>query len=217
MPGENSPTAPSVFAAAMSGALAEARTCLVGEIVTYDAATQKATVKIVNREIAEDENGERVTEPGPILADVPIQFLGAGVGNDAWRITWPVRPGDKVRVEFLSSSHDNWFARGGSDVDPEDDRHHSLNDAIGVTGVHCFAEIPTDAPLDALVIHGDAIKLGSSGASELVAWQSALEGLADVFANWTPVSMDGGAALKALLTTLISSGWPQGSTKVKAE
>lgn len=198
-------TASAVFGGAIEAALAEAKTCLVGEVVSYDETVQKAVIRIVTRTRYTDEDGETQTRQGPTLSDVPIQFPGGGVGADAWRITWPIVPGTKVRVEFTSASIDRWLALGGHDVDPEDDRHHDINDAIAVPGVHSYAEVPTDAPLDALVIHGAAIKLGASDATDPVARRSDLVAL---HAKIT-AAVDGvgyGSALKASMS--VAPVWP---------
>lgn len=55
------------------------------------------------------------------------------------------------------------------------------------------------------------------GTAKLLALLEDLQELADVFDNWTPAAGDGGAALKTLLTTLLGSGWPRGTTKLKGE
>lgn len=55
------------------------------------------------------------------------------------------------------------------------------------------------------------------GVAGFLCTASDMQQLADVFSNWTPVANDGGAALKSLLTTLIGTGWPRGTSKLKAE
>lgn len=64
---------------------------------------------------------------------------------------------------------------------------------------------------------GGKVVLGGADATEAVAFHSAIEALKEVLDAWVPVAMDGGAALKTLLTALIESGWPRGSTKVVIE
>lgn len=56
-----------------------------------------------------------------------------------------------------------------------------------------------------------------SGSAELLATKQDLLDLAQVFTNWVVAPMDGGGALKTLLTSLISGGWPAGTSKFKAE
>jgi hypothetical protein len=67
------------------------------------------------------------------------------------------------------------------------------------------------------------IKLGSSNATDFVALSSLVNNdftlLSAAFSTWAPVPLDGGAALKAVLSTLIGTGWPfsVAATKVRAE
>lgn len=65
--------------------------------------------------------------------------------------------------------------------------------------------------------NGEVHVTDSSGAAVPLATLESMEALADVFDSWTPVPMDGGAALKALLTTLINTGWPTGTTVLKGK
>jgi hypothetical protein len=68
-----------------------------------------------------------------------------------------------------------------------------------------------------VTVSAAAILLGSDAATERVAFQSALEQLADVLGTWVVAPTDGGGALKTLLTALMQTGWPVGATKTKAE
>lgn len=56
-----------------------------------------------------------------------------------------------------------------------------------------------------------------AGVAESLSKHSDLTALAGVLDDWTPVANDGGAALKALLDALIGSGWPFGTSKLKAQ
>ena len=72
------------------------------------------------------------------------------------------------------------------------------------------------------IVAGTEVRAGSSSATDFVALAQLvldrLNALKTAFSNWTVVPNDGGAALKTLLTNLISAGWPQSvaATKVKA-
>lgn len=59
----------------------------------------------------------------------------------------------------------------------------------------------------------------STGTAVALATLADLQALIDIFVNWTPVPMDGGAALKAAITAYISahSTWPVGTKKLKGE
>lgn len=64
---------------------------------------------------------------------------------------------------------------------------------------------------DEVVVHD-----GSGGAGTLATHQDLLD-LKDAINGWTPVANDGGAALKAALTSLFSDGWPHGTTVLKGK
>lgn len=204
-----------VMALAMEGLLDEIRTSQPGRVTAYDAAKQRASVQPTVKRAHINEDEERVVELQPELHGVPVMFLGPPRA----RITWPVEPGDLCLLVHLDVSVRRLLASGG-DVDPGDDRRHDLNDAVAIVGWHNFKSVPTTAPTDAIVFHcgnGVEVRIGGDDASEAAAFHSAIVALRDVFDAWTPVATDGGGALKTLLTTLISSGWPQGATKVKVK
>jgi hypothetical protein len=56
-----------------------------------------------------------------------------------------------------------------------------------------------------------------AGAAVALCKHSDMVSLKTQFANWIVVPNDGGGALKTLLTTLIGTGWPFGTTKLKGE
>jgi hypothetical protein len=196
------------------------RVMLPGRITTYDPVKQRASVQplVKHRHVAED--GETiVAEVLPVIHDCPVVFCGTSRG----RITWPVAAGDTCEIRFASSSISSWVASGGI-VDPGDDRHHDLSDAVVFVGLHDFAHVPTDAPTDALVVHatgGTVIKLGSSSASQAVVVQSALGDFMAALAAAIPGAGVGAGALTSLQTQLGllngGTGWKARTSKVKAE
>lgn len=188
------------------------RVALPARVTAYDPARQCVDAQPLVYQAYADEGAVRRPERLPIVTDIPVVFPGSG----PFRITFPVVAGDIVLLVFASSSIARWKVTG-REGDPGDDRHHRLSDAIAIPGLASLASQPTEAPTDALVVHGDEVRLGGPDATEEVAWHSALVALKDVFDAWVVAPTDGGGALKTLLTTLISGGWPQGATKVKAE
>lgn len=143
---------------------------LPGKIISYDATKQSAVVQplLKYRHLAED--GQTiVAEDLPQIHNCPVVFMGPARG----RMTWPVAAGDICEIRFSSASLARWVAMApGPTVDPGDDRRHDLADAVCCVGLHSPASPPTDAPIDAIVLHADLagsgirIKLGSSGASQ---------------------------------------------------
>lgn len=64
-----------------------------------------------------------------------------------------------------------------------------------------------------IFIRGDMTQIGTDAGSKALAYLEAVTALKAIFDGWTPVPMDGGAALK----TALSSWNPAGTTKLKAE
>ncbi len=88
-----------------------------GEIVDYDAAKGTATVKPLYKPL---HNGKPVDMPN--LLEVPVRFQRGGKGA----ITFPVQPGDKVRLSPGMRSGENYHADG--DGAPSDARSFNLSD-----------------------------------------------------------------------------------------
>ncbi len=105
----------------------------VGIIDSFDAATQKASVRIAVL---------RVVPTGqiayPLLTDCPVYFPR---GGDAY-MTFPVSAGDPCLVLFNDRDLDNWFTTGNV-VAPNSQRAHSLSDGLVLVGIRNLA---TPAP-----------------------------------------------------------------------
>ncbi len=184
------------------------RVSLPGRIVSYDPRLQRADVQPLIMDGYEDEDGSRVSEALPIVTDVPVCFPGGG----GYRITFPIKAGDTVELRFMSSSIARWKRTGGL-VDPADDRRHALPDAIAIPALHDYAHVPTAAPIDALVVHGESIKLGGPAATDRVARQSDLEALRNIIGGVG----DSAGANAALSTALEAASWPNCTSKVRTE
>lgn len=194
----------ALFGESMS---ARMRTSLPGEITAYDSDTQKASVRALVKDGHVDASERRIAKSIPEIHSVPVMFLGPPRA----RITWPVRVGDLCLILFSSSAIARWLEVGG-EVDPGDDRHHDINDAIAVVGLHNFDDVPTEAPTDAIVFHCDGVKVklgGQSGTSPIVV-QSALDDFMDALtlAIATPDASGALSLLKAQLDLLnAGTGW----------
>jgi hypothetical protein len=157
---DTKPTLASVLNRAIAGALDDVRVALPGRVVRYDAAKQRVDVQPLVKDGYENESGARVAERLPVVSDVPVIFPGSGL----FRITFPVKEGDTVLLVFASSSLARWKATG-SEVDPGDDRHHTLADAIAIPGL--LAKPGTAAPTDAIEIHSTS-EIRCGGTQPLV-------------------------------------------------
>jgi Phage protein Gp138 N-terminal domain len=197
------------------------RVMLPGVILSYNETTQKAVVQPLIKHRHVDEEGNEVPEDLPAIHECPVVFCG----NARGRITWPVAAGDTCEIRFASSSIARWAQVGGS-VDPGDDRHHDLSDAVCFVGLHDFSNVPTDAPTDAIVLHandGTTIKLGSSGAADPVALKSDLDafvGGLDARIVFLTGGLPGTAAELAIIQAVrdaLPLGFPTCAQKVTAE
>lgn len=97
----------------------------VGEIVSFDPATQTAEVKVKMSFIL---NGE--IKEYPLLLDCPCIILSGGQGA----ITFPVSKGDSCLVLFNDRDMDNWYS-GGQTMPPRTERLHDFSDAIALVGL----------------------------------------------------------------------------------
>lgn len=197
--------------------LTDVNVAIPARVESYDPTTQRCSAQPLIRRAYADESGERVAERLPVVNEVPVVFPGAG----SYSITWPLAKGDTVLLIFSQASIDKWLSRG-DDVDPLDDRRHSLNDAVAIPGLRHRAE-PSNgggggaAAPAAMVFTADEIRLGSTAASDRVARESDLQQLRDII-DAALTGSGFGADLQARLATHHSgAGWPDCSSNVTSE
>lgn len=199
-----------------------------GVVESYDSELQEAQVQLVPRNVYVDATGTRQTERRAQLLDVPV-FLPQSGGRG---VTFGVSPGDFVLVLFLDQAAEGWFRVGGSDVDPGDDRRHSMSDAVAVVGLSPRPSRLDAPPQNTVVQDPSKVQLGSKSASHAVLtdadasyWNAAL---AAAIASLTPPDGPDSSnplapaallALATLQTALSAPGvfWGRGSDKVKAD
>lgn len=161
-------------------ALASLRTCMVGRVVRYDADAQQVDVQPLVKDWYTDEEGARVVEAVPVIANVPVQFLTAG----GFTFTVPIVASDTNgtigTLWFAERSLDRWLAGTGGTVDPEVYLRHALTDGIFMPGVSPFgAPMSVAPPTDhatagsitgkRLHFHESLIIAGDSAAAQFMA------------------------------------------------
>lgn len=220
------PSLASVILAAIESRVGQIYTALPGRVTSYDASDRSANVQLIIRDAYTDEQGVRQTEQYPLLQHVPVMFPGSG----PYSITWPIAVDDTVLVVFSHSSLDRWLANGGDDVDPADDRRHTLSDAVAIPGLRDFTT-PVDsgtASTDAMTLTAGDLRLGGSGVTALnqVVIQQALEDFKTALDNAIAdpaVSGDASASLalntlwNKLLALNAGTGWLAMTTVTKAK
>lgn len=190
--------------------LADLHTALPARVETYDASTQMCSAQplVKRRHVAED--GTVTTESHPVIPMVPVMFMSAG----AYSITFPIAKGDTVLLIVASTSLDRWL-QSGREVDPADDRHHAITDAVAYPGLRSKRDALSGVPSDAMVLTGPTVRIGSSSASDPAVGQSAL----DAFKTIAGTVTDTAGAIAALVAALDLAGWPGNvvSSKVRVE
>lgn len=172
----------SVAAEVARSATASVNVALPATIVSYDATTQRAVVKIVQSFRRKDHAKRGTAEEivayrPPTIPGVPVAWWGGG----GFSFTCPLAPGDSGLLVFVDRSMDEWLASGADEVEPADTRRHDLTDAVFFPGLRSFAAAvaaegvsSTAATLKGaeVVVVSPDIKLGSAAASDFVALAS---------------------------------------------
>ena len=110
----------------IESSLSDINTNAPGEIVSYDAKTNRAVVKLTTPKKL--DNGE-VLEP-PKIVEVPVVFSASGGGNASF--TMPLKAGDPVTLSFQQRSMEGYL-KGSKDA-PDDPRQFDLSDCVAIPG-----------------------------------------------------------------------------------
>ena len=234
------PTLQEVIAEAIESRLLELHTCTVGQVHSYNAATQRALVYPLIRRV--DLNND-VPEEGrlytslPLLHNIPVVWPRGG----GYALHFPLKAGDHVLLVFADSDTAFWQVRPKADVDPnkpnaefgagycepQDLRRHSMGSPFAIAGVfpdkHPIADAPTDHAV-LIVPAGGKLRVSTAGAGhvELVALAekvaAQLTALKQAIAGAAVAPLDGGAAFKAAIIAALAD-WPGdvASSKLEAE
>lgn len=157
----DNPSLADLIEAAFRSRMAEIPHALPGVVVSYDPATQSATVRPCVRFKRVLESGEEEAYQPPAIGGVPVGFYNGG--NTTYSITFPIEPGDLILIVFLDRSIEEYLdaasATAAADVTPSDNRRFSLQD--------CYA-IPIGRPFKAAIpsgdIKADALRINAGNA-----------------------------------------------------
>jgi len=105
--------------------LPEVRTHLIGQVVSYDAATNTAEIQPVTRAVRMTDAANLTTLALPVLADVPVMQRGSG---KLWLTVAPA-VGSYGVLHVSDREIETWLTTGGM-VDPSVTRICHINDAI---------------------------------------------------------------------------------------
>lgn len=165
--GTTKPTQADVLKQQSAAAVNGLDLILPGEVVTYDAATQTAAVRVAIKGGFRGRDGQPVYEDRATLPGVPVCFPVSAAGS----ITWDLAAGDRVLILCGSRSLDEWKAQGGGGITARDQRRHALQDAFALPSLPCpAAPIPAEGiAAGGVVVAGADVRLGSGAAVEPVA------------------------------------------------
>lgn len=165
-----------------------ARVALPGIITSYDAGSNRASVKPSGNYKAKD--GRAV--PYPVIYNAPVVFP-TGNGGTAG-VTFPIKSGDGCLIVFSDESLSGYLSGSGTNQDP---RKHSLNDAIVIPGLYANgATSEVSHPNETCMTCGGSIARmdGSHFIIELANGTTfnIAEGISGNFADGTSLSIGGG-------------------------
>lgn len=222
------PTDHEILLTAIRGQVAQVNTCLPGRIVSYDEATQTASVALAVMFRRRDPTTDAIVayEP-PIITGAPVAFPSAG----AFSITWPLAAGDACLVHFASRSLDEWASVVADVHEPQDLRRFDLSDAIVEPALRSPASpIPAAGYASgAMVLRATEVRLGSSSATlrpvlgsfetDLATWNAGMTALLTALNSGVLATIAAGAAtfqpIHAAFVAQVIAGHQ--ATKVKAE
>lgn len=166
--------------AAVEQHMARMWTSAMGHIVSYDPAKQTASIQIAVKSFIKGEDGKRKAVSIPMLQDVPVQFPGSG----GQTMTFPVKAGDEVLVNFLSRASDAHQQNGG-DQNATDASVNSLSHARAILGFKSAPKKLANVSMDETQLRSD------DGASVIGVKGDRIQAkVGDMLINVTPSRVD---------------------------
>ena len=160
---------------AIDDRLCRVHTMLPGRVESYNPGDQTADVRIAIDRLELAGDGEEISEPLPVIPDVPVAHPRGG----QYFAAFPLVAGDSVMLLFAERSIDNWFAGDGEPVNPDVLHQHDFSDAVAYPGFYPLKKKLANAKADKLVVGHDngtamfvdesLINLGAESAAEFVA------------------------------------------------
>jgi len=178
---------------------------LLGTIVSFDAATQTASISVnfqrsvFNKQVAVNalSNQPIQTTPNvyslPVLVQCPVMIYSGGGGY----MSMPISAGDTCLVLFHDRDIDSWYASGATTT-PNSNRMHSLSDGLAIVGFRSLADAISGYSTTNAVWH-----LPTAGKFEISNNATTMRAATDahfaVLINWANGSYGSTAALVAAL------------------
>lgn len=177
---ERTPSWRATLDRAVRAGIAVMHTSIPAVVVSYDAATQRATVQpCIKRRLGTGELFDY-----PPLIDVPVQQHATA----EWAIHLPVGDGTEGVVHFSERSLDEWLGQGGVGVAANDPRRFDEQDGVFVPG-----HLSAPQALPASMRPADALCVGTRDGA--VRMELRANGVVTVFAQEVRLGDDTATAL----------------------
>lgn len=213
------PSLSEIVERALASGAANVNTSMPGVVVSYDAATQTATVRPCLKRVLFSEDDEQVAEEIPPIENVPVSFPG-GAG---FTIHFPLAAGDTGDLIFSQASHNEWQATGNVSA-PGDLKPHNLGAAKFYPGLRHRKNTAPDTDVSiglpgGLRIHfGGTVNIG--GGSDFVAMAAKVDARLTALETHANAHTHATAALGPPvpgLPELVPGGGPTASSNLKAD
>lgn len=214
---EAAPEIDELIRRALDARLADVHVSMPGEVVSYDAGTQTATVRPCVKRVIFSEDDEQVEEEYPPIQNVPVGFPGGA----ALTLHIELVAGDTGDLVFSTYSHNEWQATGRVSA-PGDLKPHNLGSAKFYPGIRHKKNAAPDADNSIgkpgglrLRFEDDSINVGD-GSDRAVLAGDATSGLAKLLSDLLQAGASAGgsgaanftAAKLALTELLATPAWP---------
>jgi hypothetical protein len=127
---EASPELDELIRRAIEARVADVHVSMPGEIVSYSASTQTATVRPCLKRVVFSEEDDQVEEELPPIQNVPVSWPG----GSGLTIHGVLASGDTGDLVFSTNSHNEWQATGRVSA-PGDLKPHNLGSAKFYPGI----------------------------------------------------------------------------------
>lgn len=212
------PSLSELLERAIASRIADVHVSMPGAVVSYDPATQTATIQPGLRRVVFDEDDAPVPEELPPIQNVPVVFPGSA----ALTLHFVLAAGDTGDIVFSSQSHNEWRASGQVST-PGDLKPHNLGSAKFYPGLRHKKNAAPDTDNSIGVPGGlrahfaaSSIQIGEAGTQGVVLETLLKTMLAAILSAGAGAGGPGAANFSAAGTALTGYAVPFASTKLKA-
>jgi hypothetical protein len=125
--GEQYLTLNSILRSVIDSVLKQVHTAIPASVVSFDLTSMSATVKPLIKVQNKDGTFLSVSQ----VYKVPVMFPRTAISC----LSYPISAKDTGLLLFSERSFDTWIAGDGKEVEPEDIRHHDLQDCVFIPGL----------------------------------------------------------------------------------